>query len=142
MQQNTEAWKRWVKKSKEDDKNAVDEGPLAKSTHRDHLNMSTTSKKSDLAVREPFVYNHKPKPAKQNVKETNRTRLAKEIPTFGASIETLDFSDNELNDVHGQQIVALIKATSEKRDNDLWLSSLRRQVAEDHLQAKKEFLNT
>ena len=39
------------------------------------------------------------------------------------------------------QIVALIKSQSERRDHELWLSSLRRQVAEDHLQAKREILN-
>lgn len=39
------------------------------------------------------------------------------------------------------QIVALIKSQSEMRDNELWLSSLRRQVAEDHLELKKELLN-
>ena len=39
-------------------------------------------------------------------------------------------------------IVSLIKSASERRDVELWLSSLRRQVAEDHLQEKKELLNT
>jgi len=64
--------------------------------------------------------------------------MAKETRTFGASVETLDFSDNELTDMHGLYIVALIKSQSERRDSELWLSSLRRQVAEDHLQAKKD----
>jgi len=36
--------------------------------------------------------------------------MAKETRTFGASIETLDFSDNELNDTHGLHIVSLIKS--------------------------------
>ena len=67
--------------------------------------------------------------------------MAKETRSFGASVETLDFADNELNDMHGLYIVALIKSQSERRDHELWLSSLRRQVAEDHLQAKKEMLN-
>ncbi len=52
--------------------------------------------------------------------------MAKEMRTFGASIETLDFSDNELSDVQGLYIVSLIKSQSERRDHELWLSSLRR----------------
>ena len=67
--------------------------------------------------------------------------MAKSIRTFGASIETLDFSDNELNDTHGLHIVSLIKSQGERRDHELWLSSLRRSVAEDHLQAKKDQFN-
>ena len=67
--------------------------------------------------------------------------MAKETRTFGACIETLDFSDNELTDMHGLYIVALIKSQSERRDSELWLSSLRKQVAEDHLQQKKDILN-
>lgn len=67
--------------------------------------------------------------------------MAKETRTFGASIETLDFSDNELNDTHGLHIVSLIKSQGERRDNELWLSSLRRSVAEDHLEAKKNQFN-
>ena len=106
------------------------------------LNVSRISTQSRLDDREPFVYNYKPKVTKTNAKETNRQRLAREQPTFGASIETLDFSDNELNDDHGMLIVSLIKSASERRDVELWLSSLRRQVAEDHLQEKKELLNT
>ena len=43
--------------------------------------------------------------------------------------------------MHGLHIVSLIKSQSERRDNELWLSSLRRSVAEDHLQAKKQILN-
>ena len=43
--------------------------------------------------------------------------------------------------MHGLHIVSLIKSQSERRDHELWLSSLRRSVAEDHLQAKKEALN-
>ena len=67
--------------------------------------------------------------------------MAKQTRTFGASIETLDFSDNELNDTHGLHIVSLIKSQGERRDHELWLSSLRRSVAEDHLQAKKDQFN-
>jgi len=101
------------------------------------------SKKSNEPVhKEPFVYNFKPILVKQVGRETSRQKMARECPTFGASIETLDFSDNELNDEQGMQIVALIKSQSEMRDNELWLSSLRRQVAEDHLEIKKELLNT
>ena len=36
--------------------------------------------------------------------------MQRENKTFGASIETLDFSDNELTDVQGLYIVALIKS--------------------------------
>ena len=43
--------------------------------------------------------------------------------------------------MHGLHIVSLIKSQSERRDNELWLSSLRRSVAEDNLQAMKEQLN-
>ena len=67
--------------------------------------------------------------------------MSKETRTFGASIESLDFSDNELTDMHGLYIVALIKSQSERRDHEMWLDSLRRSVAEDYLQAKKDQLN-
>ena len=87
------------------------------------------------------MYNYKPVRAKSNVKETSKQKLSKENRSFGASIETLDFSDNELNDTHGLHIVSLIKSQSERRDHELWLSSLRRAVAEDHLEAKKTQLN-
>ena len=43
--------------------------------------------------------------------------------------------------MHGLHIVSLIKSQSERRDNELWLSSLRRSVAEDHLKVKREMLN-
>ena len=71
MQQNTEAWKRWVKKSKEEDKHFQEEGFYAKTQAAD-LNTSNVSKKSVSTNREPFVYNYKPKVAKTSVKETNR----------------------------------------------------------------------
>ena len=45
--------------------------------------------------------------------------------TKNACIETLDFSDNDLSDDHGQVILALIKSTSEKRDDQLFWASLR-----------------
>ena len=64
-----------------------------------------------------------------------------EPKSFGANIETLDFSDNDLTDKHGLYIVALIKSQSVKRDNELFTSSLRREVAENHLQARKDQLN-
>lgn len=92
--------------------------------------------------KEPFIYNYKP--ARVNKKDAAASRKASLIaagPTYGASIETLDFSDNELNDMHGLHIVSLIKSQSERRDNELWLSSLRRSVAEDNLQVMKEQLN-
>ena len=90
---------------------------------------------------EPFIYNYRPKFVKPDKKETSKQKMAKETKTFGASIETLDFSDNELNDTHGLHIVALIKSQSERRDHELWLQSLRKSVAEDHLQQKKDCLN-
>ena len=107
------------------------------------MNVSRVSKSSTAEEEqcEPFIYNHKPKVKKPQGKETNKQKLAKEQKTFGACIETLDFSDNELSDVQGLYIVSLIKSQSERRDHELWLSSLRRQVAEDHLQAKKDLLN-
>ena len=42
--------------------------------------------------------------------------LLKEM-TKNTSIESLDFSDNDLSDEHGQVILALIKSTSESRDD-------------------------
>ena len=84
-------------------------------------------------IKEPFVYNYKPPVKKSNARETVRQKMAKEIRTFGASIETLDFSDNDLEDKQGQVIVNLIKSQGERRDFELWLSGLRRQAAEDHL---------
>ena len=97
---------------------------------------------------EPFTYNHKPKEV-ENTKQRGTSRQKSHAKmkddstrTFGASIETLDFSDNELNDQHGTFIVSLIKSQSERRDHELWLSSLRRSVAEEHLQCKKVLLNS
>lgn len=108
-----------------------------KKAEADLLNRSAISKetsKTDIEqLKEPFVYNYKPKISKSTVKETAKQKMSKATRTFGASVETLDFSDNELTDMHGLHIVALIKSQSERRDSELWLSSLRRQVAEDHL---------
>ena len=85
--------------------------------------------------KEPFTYNHKPVVTKINPRETARQKMARDTSqrTFGASIEQLDFSDNELNDTHGLHIVSMIKSQSERRDHELWLHSLRRSAAEDHL---------
>lgn len=76
------------------------------------MNMSRMSKASTTTaeVKEPFVYNYKPKVVKLNSKESSKQKLSKETRSFGASIETLDFSDNELNDTHGLHIVSLIKS--------------------------------
>ena len=63
--------------------------------------LSKISNDSESQLKEPFVYNYKPKVQKANTKETPRQKMAKEPRTFGASIETLDFSDNDLNDSHG-----------------------------------------
>ena len=108
-------------------------------------NKTQTLSLSTALNAEPFVYNRTPTAAKKNtvVKETARQKLmsVKDTRSFGASIETLDFSDNELNDTHGLHIVSLIKSQGERRDSELWLSSLRRQAAEEHLQAKKNELN-
>ena len=80
-----------------------------------------TSESAEPEIKEPFVYNYKPKFQKPNTKESARERMAREPRTFGASIETLDFSDNDLNDSHGQLIVNLIKSQAERRDHELWL---------------------
>lgn len=72
MQQNTESWKRWVKKSKEEDRLAQEEGFLGKTQAVDNLNTSTVSKKSSATHKEPFVYNYKPAAPRQQGKETNR----------------------------------------------------------------------
>ena len=107
---------------------------IAAKAQQKATDQSMMSKASvDPGAKEPFIYNYKPKHNQKGGKETTKNRLNKGNPTFGGSIETLDFSDNELNDEHGLQIVALIKSQSEMRDNELWLSSLRRHVAEDHL---------
>ena len=58
----------------------------------------------------PFTYSKRVERVKKEKKETNRQKLAHAPPSFGASIETLDFSDNELNDMHGLHIVSLIKS--------------------------------
>ena len=63
--------------------------------------ISKTSADSEIQHKEPFTYNYKPKYVKPSTKETPRQKMAKEPRTFGASIETLDFSDNDLNDSHG-----------------------------------------
>lgn len=115
----------------------------------DGLNISHTNSRASTALcdqsslKEPFQYNYKPaRVSKKDAAAAKKASKAQEQPSFGASIETLDFSDNELNDMHGLHIVSLIKSQSERRDHELWLQSLRRQVAEDHLQAKKDELNT
>ena len=50
----------------------------------------------------PFTYSHKPERVKVDKKESIKQKLEREgTLTYGASIETLDFSDNDLNDSHG-----------------------------------------
>ena len=92
------------------------------------MNLSVRSKASkattetvEPAIKEPFVYNYKPPVTKTNKRETVRQKLAKEPRTFGNSIETLDFSDNDLEDKHGMVIVNLIKNQGERRNFELWL---------------------
>ena len=50
-----------------------------------------------------------------------------------SSIKTLDFSDCELTDIHGQTILGYVKKHAERRDNDLWEISLRMSEADRHL---------
>ena len=52
-----------------------------------------------------------------NLYEGKNLHLLLKEMTKNACIETLDFSDNDLSDEHGQVILALIKSTSEKRDD-------------------------
>ena len=84
MQQNTEAWKKWVRKSKEEDKLVKEEGFLVAraaalaATEKDLNTTSVMSKRSTADggaaghTKEPFVYNYKPVQQKQTVKETHR----------------------------------------------------------------------
>ena len=46
------------------------------------------------------------------------------------SLRTLDFSDCNLTDAHGDIILAYVKKQAERRDNDLWEMSLRMAEAE------------
>lgn len=57
------------------------------------------------------------------------------------SLETIDFSDNELTDFHGLLILGLIKQQSERRDNELWKLSLRETESEEHLKLRQRMLN-
>ena len=61
--------------------------------------------------------------------------------TKNACIETLDFSDNDLSDEHGQVILALIKSTSEKRDDQLFWASLRQEKPEKFIANQKLMIN-
>ena len=49
------------------------------------------------------------------------------------SLELIDFSDNDLTDLHGEYITTLMKTQSEMRDNEIWQNSLRQATAEDYL---------
>jgi len=46
------------------------------------------------------------------------------------SIETLDFSDNDLSDKHGEVILNLIKHASESRDDQMFWAGLRQHKPE------------
>lgn len=71
----------------------------------------------------------------------DRKKKEKETATLGASIESLDFSDNELTDEHGQFLLSLIKSQGERRDVELWLKSLRCSTAEKFLQTQLDVVN-
>ena len=66
--------------------------------------------------------------------------LLKEM-TRNACIETLDFSDNDLSDDHGQVILALIKSTSEQRDDQLFWAGLRQHKPEKFLANQRTMIN-
>ena len=57
------------------------------------------------------------------------------------SIETLDFSDNDLSDKHGEVILSLIKHSSESRDDQLFWASLRQEKPEKYLQSQVQTMN-
>lgn len=57
------------------------------------------------------------------------------------SLRTLDFSDCNLTDAHGDVILAYIKKQAERRDNDLWEMSLRMAEAESHIKQQTRILN-
>jgi len=57
------------------------------------------------------------------------------------SLRTLDFSDCNLTDAHGDSILAYVKKQAERRDNDLWEMSLRMAEAESHLKLQTRILN-
>jgi len=61
--------------------------------------------------------------------------------THNQSLRTLDFSDCNLTDAHGDIILAYIKKQAERRDNDLWEMSLRMNEAESHLKMQTRVLN-
>jgi len=52
---------------------------------------------------------------------------------MNTSIETIDFSDNDLTCEHGKIICQFLKKQSEVRDLQLWEISLRQRQVEDHL---------
>ena len=120
-----------LKKKKEEEKKAKQEKEGDVSFVQgsySQLNVSVKSKTSKTTaetmspkIKEPFVYNYKPPVKKVNLRETARQKMAKEPRTFGNSIETLDLSDNDLEDKHGQVIVNLIKNQAERRNFELWL---------------------
>ena len=57
------------------------------------------------------------------------------------SIESLDFSDNDLSDKHGEVILSLIKHSSESRDDQLFWASLRQEKPEKYLQSQVQMMN-
>ena len=52
------------------------------------------------------------------------------------SIETLDFSDNDLSDKHGEVILNLIKHASESRDDQMFWAGLRQHKPEKFIQTQ------
>lgn len=84
------------------------------------------------------MYNTAPERTNQS---QDRKKEKRESPTLGASIESLDFSDNELNDEHGAFLLSLIKAQGERRDVEMWLKSLRCSTAEKFLQTQIDVVN-
>ena len=52
-----------------------------------------------------------------NLYEGKNLHLLLKEMSHNTCIETLDFSDNDLSDDHGQVILGLIKSTSESRDD-------------------------
>ena len=79
-------------------------------TRQDILN-EQRSKEKKRKKAEPFIYNHESKREdKDQSKKVKKSRLGDFEQTLGASIETLDFSDNDLNDKCGEQILTLINS--------------------------------
>ena len=57
------------------------------------------------------------------------------------SLECLDLSDNDLSDRHSEIILSLIKHTGESRDEQMFWTSLRQDIAEKYIK-KHEKITT